>query len=177
MLQTKDERQSHLDLTTPCEERDSSSVECRGLLAVALETSLPRGWGIHCCHACHNGKCSNWKHLYWGTATENFEDVIEDRGQHPVSLSAFKKGKDNPSWRKPPWLIGNGKPEEWSWAQEIYEAIEIRGWQVGQWGYGYLLLMRTFGLSQGVARSMEKRFKQGWIPIEDPSWLDFFPIE
>jgi hypothetical protein len=30
---------------------------------------------IHLCHACNDHSCSNPKHLYWGTAKENFEDT------------------------------------------------------------------------------------------------------
>ena len=29
------------------------------------------------CHACNNGKCSNPKHLYWGTASENRMDRVK----------------------------------------------------------------------------------------------------
>jgi hypothetical protein len=32
--------------------------------------------GIHLCHACHNSKCSNPYHLYWGTVRENNIDRI-----------------------------------------------------------------------------------------------------
>jgi hypothetical protein len=55
----------------------NSSTEYKGLLAYHLNTTIPTrgiGFKIHLCHLCGNGKCSNPKHLYWGTASENFND-------------------------------------------------------------------------------------------------------
>lgn len=51
------------------------SVMCKGLLAHILDTSIPEGYGILCCHACNNAKCSNPNHLYWGTGRENYLDT------------------------------------------------------------------------------------------------------
>jgi hypothetical protein len=73
------DRQTHLKLDEPCIERGGlkqfTSVMCRGLLAHILDTTIPRGSKIQLCHACHNGKCSNPFHLYWGTARENVLDA------------------------------------------------------------------------------------------------------
>ena len=74
--QSKVERQEHIDLTDPCVERGGPSKGglssyCKGLLAHLFDTTIPSGHKIHVCHACNNEKCSNPKHLYWGTAQEN----------------------------------------------------------------------------------------------------------
>ena len=73
----KDIRQEHLDLDDYCIERGGGSTYCKGLLAHLLETTIPSGHMIHVCHACNNGKCSNPKHLYWGTASENRRDRVK----------------------------------------------------------------------------------------------------
>ena len=82
ITQTKEERQKHLDLIDPCIERGGPqngglSSYCKGLMAHILDTSIPSGHKIHICHACNNAKCSNPKHLYWGTAQENRLDQGE----------------------------------------------------------------------------------------------------
>ena len=76
IAQPKTERTTHLDLNDLCIERGGPekgglSSYCKGLLAHILDTSIPSGHKIHVCHACNNAKCSNPKHLYWGTAQEN----------------------------------------------------------------------------------------------------------
>lgn len=76
IMKPKEERQKHIDLTDPCVERGGPpkgglSSYCKGLLAYLFDTTIPSGHKIHVCHACNNEKCSNPKHLYWGTAQEN----------------------------------------------------------------------------------------------------------
>ncbi len=71
---SKEERQTHLDLSTECIEIGGNSPRFRGLLAHYLKTTIPSGIKIQLCHACHNGKCSNPKHLYWGTHKENINE-------------------------------------------------------------------------------------------------------
>jgi len=86
---SKEERQSHLDLTEPCIERGGCSTNHKGVLAQYLNTTIPHGreHKIHLCHACHNGECSNPKHLYWGTPSENELDSISNGKQ------SWSKGK------------------------------------------------------------------------------------
>jgi hypothetical protein len=72
---SKEERQNHLDLSEPCIEIGGESDQFRGLLAHYLNTTIQKIRKIHLCHACHNKKCSNVKHLYWGTARENRLDA------------------------------------------------------------------------------------------------------
>jgi hypothetical protein len=81
ITQSKAERQTHIDLTDPCVERGGPqkgglSSYCKGLMAHLLDTTIPSGHKIHVCHACNNEKCSNPKHLYWGTSSENSKDRI-----------------------------------------------------------------------------------------------------
>ena len=71
-VKTKLERQEHLDLSETCIERGGNSTNHKGVLAQYLNTNIPYGIYFPLCHACHNGKCSNPKHLYWGTPKENF---------------------------------------------------------------------------------------------------------
>ena len=85
ILLPKEQRQNHLRLDEPCIERGGPSngglsAYCKGLLAHILDTSIPSGHRIHICHACHNSRCSNPTHLYWGTAQENRLDEIANGG-------------------------------------------------------------------------------------------------
>lgn len=67
-------RISHIDMDEPCFERGGNSTSHRGVLAQYLNTNIiPK---IDLCHYCGNGKCSNPKHLYWGTRKENIDDSI-----------------------------------------------------------------------------------------------------
>lgn len=68
------QRQDHLDLNTKCKERGGNSTNHRGVLAEYLDTPI-YGRPADLCHACHNDKCSNPKHLYWGTRKENVRDA------------------------------------------------------------------------------------------------------
>jgi len=81
MLLSKDLRQIHLMLNEPCIERGGQSMYLKGLLAHLHDTTIPSGKKIHVCHACHNGKCSNPVHLYWGTASENCLDRMANGGK------------------------------------------------------------------------------------------------
>jgi len=47
----------------------------KGLVAHMRDTTIPSGKKIHVCHACHNDRCSNPDHLYWGTSSENALDA------------------------------------------------------------------------------------------------------
>ncbi len=77
LLLSKTERQSHLDLVESCLERGGSSTNHRGVLAEYLKTDI-YGKPADLCHACNNEKCSNPRHLYWGTRRENVLDAIQN---------------------------------------------------------------------------------------------------
>lgn len=74
----REERQRHLKLDEACIERGAGSYYFKGLLAHLLDTTVPTGHKIHLCHACHNAKCGNPNHLYWGTASENAIDRMNN---------------------------------------------------------------------------------------------------
>jgi len=67
---SREDRRSHLCLSEPCCGRGGNSTNHKGVLAQYLDTTIPSG-RILLCHACNNDKCSNPKHLYWGTDKEN----------------------------------------------------------------------------------------------------------
>ena len=74
--ESRENRTKHLNLDEPCIIRGGNSTVHKGVLALYLDTNIPhkpKPW-IDLCHACHNDKCSNPKHLYWGTRRENIED-------------------------------------------------------------------------------------------------------
>lgn len=79
-----EERKAHLVLEESCIEiGGSDSTQFKGLLAHFLQTTIPNNAllsgnkKIYLCHACNNHKCSNPKHLYWGSGKENSRDCIE----------------------------------------------------------------------------------------------------
>lgn len=107
--ESREVRTQHLDLTEPCIERGGNSTVHRGVLAQYLNTNLPNK--VDLCHACHNGKCSNPKHLYWGTRKENVQDA-----------------KDNGTWKSP-----------WDYSVEQYgyeQACKMNSQPGNQYGKG-----------------------------------------
>lgn len=95
ILRNREERQKHLRLDEPCDERGGMSSYCKALLAYYLDTSIPSGRKVHVCHACHNSKCSNVRHLYWGTPSENVADAIANgKPASPYHHAVQKYGVD-----------------------------------------------------------------------------------
>jgi hypothetical protein len=133
---SKFERQVHLKLDERCIERGGCSTNHKGVLAEFLQTTIPNGKeGIFLCHACHNGKCSNPKHLYWGTPSENIEDSIAN-GTH-----SKKKG-----YTKPPMPLDTR--EKISSTLKGRPSNNKMGINGGSWSKG-----KTF----------KRKFKQIWI--------------
>jgi hypothetical protein len=84
IARTRAERTSHLVLDSPCTTIGGDSRMFKGLLAHHLMTTIPDGMRkIHLCHACNNRHCSNVRHLYWGTASDNVKDTVAN-GKHPA---------------------------------------------------------------------------------------------
>lgn len=119
ILLSKEERQHHLRLDEPCIERGGQSMYLKGLLAHLHDTTIPSGHKIHVCHACHNGKCSNPNHVYWGTASENrldanangaltiWERMVAKYGIEEATKINSRKGNKNGSGN-----LGRPKSEE-----------------------------------------------------------------
>lgn len=95
---TQSERQKHLNLTEECICIGGTSQEFRALLSHLLKVTIPKGSKILLCHACYNAKCSNPKHLYWGTASENCQDTLR-AGSRPKTHN----------WKNKHLLIESGK--------------------------------------------------------------------
>ena len=92
-------RTAHLDLNERCIERGGNSTNHRGVLAQYLDTDIPSK--IDLCHACHNDKCSNPKHLYWGTRRENIADAMDNGTlKSPWDNSVLKYGLEEATRRQ-----------------------------------------------------------------------------
>ena len=87
---SRDERRMHLRLDEPCCERGGNSTNHKGVLAQYLDTTIPSG-RILLCHACGNGKCSNPKHLYWGT---DYDNIIVDGKVFNTHKSPYQRMVD-----------------------------------------------------------------------------------
>ena len=107
--ESREIRRSHLVLTEPCCERGGNSTNHKGVLAQYLDTTIPKG-RILLCHACHNGACSNPKHLYWGTDKDNLAiDRAEQPGgwKTPFERAIEKYGYDEACKRNSHKMLGN----------------------------------------------------------------------
>jgi hypothetical protein len=80
MTLSRENRKEHINLSESCLERGGYYNNYRGVLAQYLDTEFPSGFKIVLCHACNNDKCSNPKHMYWGTRTENIDDYHKSGG-------------------------------------------------------------------------------------------------
>lgn len=87
-------RQMHLDLSAECMEIGGNSLQFRGLLAHHLSTFIPQKREGLLCHACHNAACSNPKHLYWGTYSENLKDSFKAGRKTPYQYIVEKHGEE-----------------------------------------------------------------------------------
>jgi hypothetical protein len=128
---SREERRGHLQLDEACCERGGNSTNHKGVLAQYLNTTIPRG-RILLCHACHNAKCSNPRHLYWGTDKDNltidraeqpggwktpWERRVEKYGYKEACAMNSKVGNTNGSGNK-------GKPKSEEHKKKIAEAIK-----------------------------------------------------
>lgn len=128
---TKNIRQEHIDLSEPCLERGGISTNHRGVLAQFLDTTFPKG-KILLCHACNNGKCSNPRHLYWGTYREN---IVEDGTIFGTYKSFWQRCVDKHGYKKACEMkaLGNhakgglankGKPKSEEHKRKISETLK-----------------------------------------------------
>jgi hypothetical protein len=93
---TREERMAHVDLSTPCQ-CDRRRQYYRQALIEFSEINPGRKWLV--CHLCEHDsmsdkQCHNPLHLYWGTKSENSQDVCPTTGLTPAQkIAATKKGK------------------------------------------------------------------------------------
>ena len=132
ILNTRDERRAHLKLDEPCCERGGNSTNHKGVLAQYLDTTIPSG-RILLCHACHNSKCSNPRHLYWGTDKDN---LTIDRAEQPGGWkSPWHRLVENYGYEEACKMqargnksaggkAGKGKPKSEEHKKKIAEAIK-----------------------------------------------------
>lgn len=85
--ESREVRRAHLKLDEPCIERGGNSTNHKGVLAQYLDTTIPSG-RILLCHACNNSKCSNPKHLYWGT---DYDNIIIDGKEFGTHFSPWER--------------------------------------------------------------------------------------
>lgn len=86
-------RQMHLVLDEPCQERGGTSQHHKGVLAQYIGSPI-YGKPADLCHACHNGKCSNPKHLYWGSRSENMKDAYRNGNKTGYERLVEKIGEE-----------------------------------------------------------------------------------
>lgn len=133
---TQVERQKHLELDEPCLERGGQSMYLKGLLAHLRETTIPSGKKIHVCHACHNAKCSNPNHIYWGTPSENRQDAIANGAlKSPYEYSVAKYGLEEANRRNARGGNVNGKGNKGKMKskehkQKISDGIKLKNYLV-----------------------------------------------
>jgi hypothetical protein len=123
-------RRSHLDLNEECCERGGNSTNHKGVLAEYLNTTIPSG-RILLCHACNNSKCSNPKHLYWGTDHDNIIIDGKEFGTHKspwdrrVEKYGYEKASAMNSRVGNTYGTGNkGKPKSEEHKRKIAESLK-----------------------------------------------------
>ncbi len=118
---TQAQRQAHVDLSTDCSfiskkgktftsKRRSQDAARENIVEFLIEQGIldislsgakfgknGKVQANHCC-ACHSGGtdvvCNNSKHLYLGTATENFHDIDLNTGLSPAQSSKISKNTE-----------------------------------------------------------------------------------
>ena len=128
--ESREVRQQHLDLEESCVERGGNSTNHKGVLAQYLDTTIPSG-RILLCHGCNNEKCSNPRHLYWGTDKEN---ITLDNGNFKSvwDRAVEKYGYDEACRRNSRGnksaggLANKGKPKSEEHKKKIAEAIKAK---------------------------------------------------
>ena len=125
---SREQRIAHLKLEEPCCERGGNSTNHKGVLAQYLDTTIPSG-RILLCHACNNEKCSNPKHLYWGTDRENI--IIDnpkwksawERSVEKYGLEEAKR-RNSRGDKSLGGKANKGKPKSEEHKRKIAEAIK-----------------------------------------------------
>jgi hypothetical protein len=95
----RDIRKQMLKLDEPCHERGLKySTQLIALVAYHYDTTMPvNGNTLVVCHGCHNSKCSNPNHMYWGTKADNQLDEYENGAISIYERMLNKYGKEKTS--------------------------------------------------------------------------------
>jgi hypothetical protein len=175
MSLTQKERCAHLDLHDPCLEIGASSGDNRALLAVFLNTTChPLGMKTgHLCHACHNSKCSNVKHLYWGTAKENWKDNFDNKPNMYKKIAHDKKAKYGDDYFKKLGKSGksgwqSNKPASLLTPEQVDARIQaVLNSGIDLQKYGWVNQVATlWGVSHTQVRRFFKAYWTGEKPYE-----------
>lgn len=96
ITRAREARRLHLNLDELCCERGGNSTNHKGVLAQYLDTTIPIG-RILLCHACNNSKCSNPRHLYWGT---DYDNIIIDGKEFGTHKNPFERRVEKYGYEK-----------------------------------------------------------------------------
>jgi hypothetical protein len=156
---SREERKSHIDLSDPCLEVGCDSQESRALMCLVLNVSAPKAIKVHLCHACNNPACSNPKHLYWGTPSDNSRDAHEANPDMSKRGAKTRMANDPDVFKKlgkAGGLIGgplSAMPEE-----EVAERLYlVRHHNPHKWGFNKLA-GEIWGITPQVASRFYKKY-------------------
>lgn len=173
ILKTRDERRKHLDLNEKCIEIGGiDSTEYRGLVAHFLKTAIPtKCKNIQLCHGCNNGKCSNPKHLYWGTVKDNYRDSIDCGSRiHIWKQFEQKVGKEEAIKRRKEISSKGGKAKRKKKEMSI-ETIEYYKKIINeidkQWGW-----IKNVSLKLEISHTSVRRFIKQYMK-DSEAFLNF----
>jgi len=141
-------RQQHLMLDEECIERGGNSSIHRGVLAEYLRGNIYNK-PADLCHACNNEKCSNPRHLYWGTRSENVKDsmkagtwynpyqkMVEEHGEEGAKNILSERAKLWHSERTVPQHTGTMYVNDGKISKRIQKSEGVpAGWKRGRLGF------------------------------------------
>lgn len=120
ILQPRAVRVAHIDLSAPCTFQKEVGVPDKQSLLnfLGVQGDIPnwRDASIHRCHLCEcdssHGNCRNPRHIYLGTASENFNDFLEANPDHLLANgSGPYRSPETGECRK----MSRGEAEELGW--------------------------------------------------------------
>ena len=115
-----------------------------------------------------NGRARNAYIQTYGKPPKVSRDYVTDKWRQ--SISERSKGSANPNYGIKPWNHGRATPESlkvWFNADICYD------WWVKH-QKSYSAMSKAFGFERYVCfMNVVKYFKNGWVPKDDPEWVDF----